>query len=387
MVNTYFNPLIDVIVIANRYTGDKGESVFMKRIMLLFGIAFSILSAYADENVLQTIEIEPVKDTYNIVLVSDRAVDVKKTVQASNKINLTLKDIRASKTINTIYNNVSNVDTVMVEQQGNGVNIFFQAENAEAATVTFDALTPTAVPVKTAKTEATQLKLNNPIESYAPIYNEDFQTAKTSKLYDKLKAKSAIVDIKDGLDEATNGDTANKFISFGLLTLLVVAVSRLFKKKEPEMQIGLSQQFGATNAGGYNGMEFGMQPAYQTAAAQRPFTTVNYGLNAYKNGNKNPYETAPMEFHNPKLKNYAQQLPQEPVVQTVMTKPKVQAATTVKAAPKGMTTPINTAPVNQSNPNIDNLKFLESMTAIYEKSGRHDLARGLQASLSKNNIK
>ena len=40
-----------------------------------------------------------------------------------------------------------------------------------------------------------------------------------------------------------------------------------------------------------------------------------------------------------------------------------------------------------NDPNIDNLKFLESMTAIYEKSGRHDLARGLKASLSKNNIK
>ena len=47
-------------------------------------------------------------------------------------------------------------------------------------------------------------------------------------------------------------------------------------------------------------------------------------------------------------------------------------------------TPVNSAPVNQSNPNVDNLKFLESMTAIYEKSGRHDLARGLKASLNKN---
>ena len=37
--------------------------------------------------------------------------------------------------------------------------------------------------------------------------------------------------------------------------------------------------------------------------------------------------------------------------------------------------------------NLDNLKFLESMTAIYEKSGRHDLARGLKASLNKNNLK
>lgn len=354
----------------------------MKRIMLLFGLAFSVLGAFADENVLQTIEIVPVKDTYNIVLVSDKAVDVKKTIQAPNKINLILKDIRASKTINTVYNNVSNVDTVMVEQQGNGVNIFFQAENAEAASVTFDALTP--APVKTAPKETAQLKLNNPIESYAPVYNEDFQTAKTSKLYDKLKSSIAITDIKDSLDEASTGDTANKFISFGLLILLAVAVSRLFKKKEPEMRIGLSQQFGNENYGGV-GQNF--QPAYQTAAGAKPFTTVNYGINAYKNGDRNPYESTPMEFHNPRLKNYAAQMARETAAQPVMTKPATQAMTTVQAAPKGMTTPVNTAPVNQSNPNVDNMKFLESMTAIYEKSGRHDLARGLQASLSKNNIK
>lgn len=355
----------------------------MKRIMLLFGIIFSVIGAYADENVLQSIEIEPVKDTYNIVLVSDRAVDVKKTVQSPNKINLVLKDIRASKTISTVYNNVSNVDTVMVEQQGNSVNIFFQAENAEAATVTFDAITP--APVKSASSAATPIKLSNPIESYAPIYNEDFQSAKTSKLFNKLKSNSAVSDIKDSLDEASEGDTANKFISFGLLTILVVAVSRLFKKKEPEMRIGLSQQFGAQPA--VNAFEQTLQPAFQTASAgAKPFTTVNYGINAYKNGERNPYETAPMQFHNPRLQKYASQMAQEPVAQSVMTKPAAQPAA-AKAVSRGMTTPVNTAPVNQSNPNIDNLKFLESMTAIYEKSGRHDLAKGLKASLSKSNIK
>ncbi len=364
---------------------NKGESVFMKRIMLLFGIVFSMLGVYADENVLQTIEIEPVKDTYNIVLVSDKAVDVKKTVQASNKINLVLKDIRVSKTINTIYNNVSNVDTVMVEQQGSGINIFFQAENAEAATVTFDALIP--APTKSVKSDSTQVKLNNPIESYAPIYKEEYQqNAKTSKLYNKLKESTAISDIKDGLDEATNGDTANKFISYGLITLLVVAVSRLFKRKEPEMKIGLAQQFTGVNPENYGGTGAGYQPTFNSPMGAKPFTNVSYGINAYKNGERNPYETAPMQFHNPRLNNYVRQA-QEPSAQPVMTKTAVKPATATQTVSKGMTTPVNTAPVNQSNPNVDNLKFLESMTAIYEKSGRHDLARGLKASLSKNNLK
>ena len=130
-----------------------------------------------------------------------------------------------------------------------------------------------------------------------------------------------------------------------------------------------------------------MQPAYQTAVGAKPFTTVNYGLNAYKNGDKNPYETTPMQFHNPRLNNYARRPVEDSALQPVMTKPAAKTATAANTASKGMTTPVNTAPVSQSNPNIDNLKFLESMTAIYEKSGRHDLARGLQASLSKNNIK
>ena len=166
--------------------------------------------------------------------------------------------------------------------------------------------------------------------------------------------------------------------------MLVVAVSRLFKKKEPEMRIGLSQQFGNPMN---NHVEQPFQNAYQTAVGTKPFTTVNYGLNAYKNGDRNPYETTPVQFHNPRLNNFARRPVEEPAAQPVMTQTAMKPAPAAQAVSRGMTSPVNTAPVNQSNPNVDNLKFLESMTAIYEKSGRHDLARGLQVSLSKNNIK
>ncbi len=350
----------------------------MKRVLLLLTMVVSMLSAFADENVLQSIEIEPVKDTYNIVLVSDKAVDVKKVVQASNKITLNMKDIRASKTLNTIYNNVENVDTVMVEPQGNGISIFFQAENAAASTVTFDALTTAPAPAPIVA-GSKNIKLSNPIESYAPIYNEDLETAKTSKLFDKLKSSSTVADIQDSFDEDTASDFGQKAFSFGLLILLGVGVMRLFKRKEPEMKIGLSQSLNEREINMYRGA----QPVQQTyASTEKPFTTVNYGLNAYQKENRNPYETEQMPIHNPKLRNYVS--PQ--VRATVATQPAAQPKTAVQAPVKKLTTPVNNAPVNQSNPNIDNLKFLESMTAIYEKSGRHDLARGLRASLSKNNI-
>ena len=107
---------------------------------------------------------------------------------------------------------------------------------------------------------------------------------------------------------------------------------------------------------------------------------MNYGLNAYQRENRNPYESeAPI--HNPRLRNFVNPMQQQNI--QTMSQPQRQA-TAVQQAVRKNTTPVNTAPVNQSNPNIDNLKFLESMTAIYEKSGRHDLAQGLKASLNKN---
>ena len=333
-----------------------------------------MLSVMAEDNVLQSIEIVPDKDTYNIVLVSDKAVDVKKTVKAPNQITLNMKDIRASKTLNTVYNNVSNVDTVMVEPAGNnGISIFFQAENAAGASVSFDSLAP----VMPKKAETQNVKLSNPIESYAPIYKEDMSQEKTSSLFKKLQQSS-----EDMIDEDAVSDTANKAVSFGLVGLLAFAVIRMFKRKEPDMKIGLSQSLNDREIEMYRGS----QPIGSSYVnPEKPFTTVNYGLNAYQRENRNPYETeAPI--HNPRLRNYV-----NPAFnQNVQTMPEPQrqsVQTAVKPALKKNTTPVNTAPVNQSNPNIDNLKFLESMTAIYEKSGRHDLAQGLKASLNKNNIK
>ena len=73
-----FQSLIDVSGMPSMYTIIKGRESFMKRVLLLLTMVVSMLSVMADDNVLQSIEIEPVKDTYNIVLVSDKAVDVKK---------------------------------------------------------------------------------------------------------------------------------------------------------------------------------------------------------------------------------------------------------------------------------------------------------------------
>ncbi len=361
----------------------------MKKVLLVLGLIFSMLTVCAEENVLQSIEIVPVKDTYNIVLTADKSVDVKKTIQAENKITLNMKGIRASKTLNTIYNNVSNVDTVMVENTNSGVSIFFQADNAQSASISFDAIAP-VIPAKTEETKP-QIKLNSPIDTYAPIYREETTQGKTSELFNKLTSKASAYapELEDSVDGAK--DTLHNLFSYGLLGLIGFAVIRLFRRKEPDRKIGLSQNLNEREIDMYKNIS-PIQNNYTNTG--KPFTTVNYGLNAYKKENQNPYEQEPVQIHNPKLHQYVSPLLRNQMTQNSMyQKQSLQQNVATIATPvtqptkKPHTTPVNTAPVNQGNPNIDNLKFLESMTAIYEKSGRHDLAQGLKASLSKNSIK
>ena len=379
-----FNLRIDGMGMPILYTNIKGESVIMKKALLIFGFILSMLtvSAATEDNVLQSIEIVPVKDSYNIVLVADKSVDVKKTVQAPNKVTLEMKGIRASKTLNTVYNNVSNVDTVMVEPANNGIRLFFQAENAAGTSITFDALAP--APVKSTQTQQS-VKLNSPIDSYAPIYREDM-VPKTTSVFDKIVNKSTGMgdDIKDGASE-----TLNKLFSFGLVGFLAYSVIRLFRRREPDMKIGLPQSIQEREIDMFKGAS-PISNGYTNP--EKPFTTINYGINAYKKENQNPYEQQEVTFHNPRLQQYVSPLTKQALQQQAFAARQQTAQQTVATAPiqqpvKKHTTPVNTAPVNQSNPNIDNLKFLESMTAIYEKSGRHDLAQGLKASLNKTNIK
>ena len=372
------------------YTVIEREYFMIKKTLLIIGFVLSMLTVCASENVLQTIEIVPVKDTYNIVLTADQSVDVKKSVKDSNRITLNMKGIRASKTLNTVYNNAANVDTVMVENTPNGVSIFFQAENAEASSITFD----TALPSVSASANDSKQKvtLSSPIDSYAPIYREDLAKAKTSSLFNKLtqKASSLDTDIEDAGLEAS--DTLNKVLSYGLVVLLVFAVFRLFRRKDADIKIGLSQSLNEREIDMYKN-----NSPLDDITPEKPFTTVNYGLNAYKKENQNPYEQQPVQFHNPRMQQYISPLLRNQMAQTALQQKlqqQRQSSVATMTTPdsvaqpvKKLTTPVNTAPVNQGSPNIGNVKFLESMAAIYEKSGRHDLAQGLKTNLQKNNIK
>ena len=103
----------------------------------------------------------------------------------------------------------------------------------------------------------------------------------------------------------------------------------------------------------------------------------NYALNSYnKAQNFNPY-TSGATIDNPQRKvappNRAYtQVP----TNTVQRPTRTQMATET----------IQPTVPRKVNKNMDNMKFLESVTKIYEQSGRKDLAQGIKSNLSKQKI-
>ena len=81
-----------------------------------------------------------------IILKSDEKPEAKRVINDENKIMLTLKGVRVSQELNTVYN-ATNIDSVTVEPAGNDtVNVLIQAQNASHANLIFDTLdTPLGV--------------------------------------------------------------------------------------------------------------------------------------------------------------------------------------------------------------------------------------------------
>lgn len=332
----------------------------MKKSFLVVSILLSALCAFADENVLQTIQIDPIRDTYNIVLISDKAVDVKKNVEEDGSILLSMKGIRASEMLNTVYNGTSNIDSVIVTPKNKDeLEVRIKGDNVERSTVTFDSLTP---PVNMQKQSAKQeIVLSKPMKTYDPIFTPEEDSEYASETLPPLGQK--IVDI---LKSIYGNQTNRGIINFGILGLILFAAIKLIRTRETEeIKVGLAQSLAEREINMYKPMQKPITNNF-TSTTEKPYTTLNYGLNAYRNVNKNPYETRKQVVSSVKATPTQGQKHN-----STMTIPTEQLATKTQVVKA------------ESQSHIDNLKFLETMSAIYEKSGRHDLAQGIKANLSK----
>lgn len=361
-------------------------------ITLAIGLSFaSGLRAFAIDNVLQAVQIDGSKDTYNIILRSDDTADLKKTIQAPNKMMLTLKGIRASKSINTIYNNTANVDSVVVEPTGDdSIKILIQADNVDMADVKFDTLkTPLGVLGSSPQQqEDAQIVLSKPMQTYEPVYDNSLEEESSGLA--GIMANPVTKVIK----RALKNEKTSWMITFGLFAIMLLSGIKAIKGKDNDIRIGLSQglkerELNLYRSNGANQLQEGLQGSLQgglvqpTALPQNmmgaaPISGANYGLKAYQNGVRSPYVSS--EIQRPRPATAPMPAPAKASYQNI------QPTRVAQPVQGPMQNTIQNTTSRTSAPrttNIDSMKFLESMTKIYEKNGRSDLAQGLKTNMKK----
>lgn len=200
--------------------------------------------------------------------------------------------------------------------------------------------------------------------------------------------REKVVTTKNFLKKAANkaGDS-NILIALGILALCAIFMFKPQKQQKQQIKIGLSQSLKDPNMG----RELAIARKTSAPAASLRYSgaaKTNYGMNAYKQSQKNPYMTANTAPAHTGISG----IPRKPV--TPRKSPVVSPSPARKAEPKmtAMNAPIqnpihavseNTVVNQRAVTNIDSVKFLESITKIYEKNGRKDLAKGLKDNLKK----
>ena len=394
-----------------------------KLLLLLVIICFSnVCVQAATDNVLQSIQIDTFKDTYNIILKSDEKPEAKRVINDENKIMLTLKGVRVSQELNTVYN-ATNIDSVTVEPAGNDtVNVLIQAQNASHANLIFDTLdTPLGVlraqdnkkadEPKQVKKHKKKIVLSHPVRDYRPVFEENDEDAMSlDSLMSSEYASSVISMFKD--DGITNAIT---ILLIGLIILCTVRLFRRNSGKEENMKVGLTQslnlrdrEMGLMQDMMSNQQQYQAQQQMQQAPQPQPSVIrpeMNYGIRSYQNANKAPYQQATrspymstdIKFNNQSLQQKMQEIrnnvqQQAASIQNLQEKAPAQVASAPLKANRTTQAGMQQRPISSSSrmttpqqrvTNMDSMKFLDSMAKIYEKNGRSDLAQGLKAKISR----
>lgn len=364
--------------------------------ILLFAIIFisSHVSAFS-QNYLNTIQIDSNDGGNQITLKTVNGVEVFKDVKNDNLVVLELKNIKADEKLSTIYNNVLHVKNVIVKEPSkNNLQIVIEGENiANTGVVVLPNEIKQFVPSK-----KNNIILDKPINEYEPIKsNYDNFDSQNNGTLEYLSANfhvntAKLLYVKRIIKNIINSHHFD-FIFYAGVFLLVIIIGNKFLNKENEKDtkiVGLSSQsLKQQKLEGYditiNDKTIPTLRGLKSNGANAltsEMISQQYGINEYKKSEKNPYTTTLSQNLNIKPKNM---LKQQPITQIRKQQQKLSSTnSTLKPKSESLSQKNNiqlTKNINNTiakTNQIDGQKFLDSMTKIYERSGRQDLAMNLK---------
>lgn len=390
-----------------------------------------------DGATLSEIEINPYNESnYQFVLKTDKKIPIQKIIISDNKIILKLKHIRPAGFVNTVYN-TSSINNIIIQPSSNDeVKIYIDGKNAAQSYISletddsgldFIAPVQSVNPESQTKTaiEKTDLSETNKTKTSPQTNNKILNTNKPAsfnnieeQIPENVIQVNAKPDFKPAIvmnESAQNKEETNKEQStlhlsllkklfsgslidnvIRILALLIILIGafKALKPKQKNIHINLNANKNikekeidlykhlSSNRGLIGGS---IKSSYdKDNILKRNTSSTNYGLNEYKNsqvapktmGLKSPPRLSPEDI------GFKPSLSHDFSLGVNRTKSSKASINTQTRQPASRITKND---INSAKVNIDNVKFLETMAGIYEKSGRTDLASGIQSSLNKTN--
>ncbi len=344
---------------------------------------------------LNGIEVKPLNDSYEITLNTDQAVPLKTTSVDGNKMTIDLKNIIPSKSVNTVYNNASNIDHVLIQPVGDDLRITIQGLNVSSSNVLLNA--PKVPADLIAPPSTTEITLNRSIDSYSPITSEDSE----ADFSDILSLTN--IDLKNIMTPSGLG----WILGLGIIIFFLLRSMRETKEQIQKYEISpkdiLRQRAelkkSTSDIDVYAEIskaqnKFNESMKRKQSLPKQNVSLQSYGMKEYQNSQVNPYTqiskrpaaTTPIQPAQEAPKPTMNKL-QEAVHAINQRNAAMQAKEEQAAAPAVTVKPVMTnKDLLNAEAKMNNIRFLENMTQIYEKNGRADLAQNIRDKIRQKNI-
>ncbi len=402
----------------------KGSLKFNKCLGFFLGLLFLIFSMpvfASKQNVISSVLITDAKDGstgYELDIDSTGSSTYKTKIVSDNSIIFELKNSVLSKNPSTYYENVEGIDSVTVEQYArNKVRIFIEGKNAQDTELVF----VNSIFEQSSESEKSVI-INHPISHYQPTnLNSDTDFEGDNQAWDDNSfnfahlGASVLTSLKDGV----MGVVLIFALIFAIVLLIVKNIAKNYAQdSDPliglnnvntikDMPSAYSQDVSKieSNLKGISDRSETIKKAqkelakahqkyqeylrdkYKNQYSEKLKQQVNIdavkkgiALSQYQKSNKNPYVNQEVVRINQNFSKVSQdkdgfQIPPRPKreFERDFTSPYIQRKTSK----------IDYSPKNYSKQKDTSMRFLESVTKIYEQSGRGDLANGLKNSISK----
>lgn len=366
-----------------------------KKIIVLAAASLFGSCAFAAGVNLSEIEFTPADNGYDIILKTDKKTTFKKTVQNNEKITIEMKNTATTEDFSTIYNDISGINNITVTPSGKeDLKIQIQGSDIDKSNINLD-YKNTSFALEAQNFDQNQINLSLPIENYKPVYNENSmleeETADTLGFESVLKKVDPIIvahKVKNIMNKTT-GSTPNsyKWLTYLGLAVIMITAGKNILKPSKEAQIGLTQNLKEHERELARKLNSGVKETLSLRnkiAQNASAPSINYGLRSYQNSQKNPYDSVTTPIRPTRKPSAAQAYTQTATKTPLQNKPVTPAP--LKAKATAHPTPISPARTDSRSVSVDSMKFLESMTRIYEKNGRTDLAMGLKNNMKKVNF-